>query len=108
MIGKLCANCKWEVSAIYDNTDKKYRCSDCGAILNEFGEEDFNCWRIPNVVKGDNIVLIKDIPFSNKLVLKKDEIFAVSDIGIRYGLPFIYVEELGHELQLQPRSYKKL
>lgn len=35
MTGNLCGNCKWEITAEFDEVDEIYRCSDCGSEINE-------------------------------------------------------------------------
>lgn len=35
IIGNLCANCKWEVVAEWDDIYEIYRCSDCGSEVCE-------------------------------------------------------------------------
>ncbi len=38
--GNLCTDCKWEVGAVYDKVDGIYRCSDCGAEIIDYDEEE--------------------------------------------------------------------
>lgn len=39
----LCANCKWEISAVYDESDEIYRCSDCGSEILGYETEANEC-----------------------------------------------------------------
>ncbi len=40
MVEHLCANCKWEVGANYDEVDGVYRCSDCGSEIEGYEVDD--------------------------------------------------------------------
>lgn len=65
-------------------------------------------WRIPHIEIGDNVRLLKDVSCLNGINLLEGSIHEVKDYGTRYGLPFIHVESLGHDIQLQPRTYEKV
>lgn len=38
MTKRLCTDCKWQISAVYDDVDGIYRCSDCGSEIVGFEE----------------------------------------------------------------------
>lgn len=63
-------------------------------------------WVVPDIKIGDTIEMLEDYTLQSGLVLERGRTFTVADVGTRYKMPFVYVEELGHELQLQPRTYK--
>lgn len=66
-------------------------------------------WKIPSVAIGDKVRMLEDVSLKNgELELKVGEEFSVTDVGTRYGLPFISPEGLTHEIQLSPRTYEKV
>lgn len=66
-------------------------------------------WKIPRLEKGDKIRLLQDIPIkSGTIILKEGSEFTVTDVGVRYRLPFISPEGITHEIQLQPKTYEKV
>lgn len=66
-------------------------------------------WKIPSVEIGDKVRLLEEVSLKNgKLELKTGDEFSVTDVGARYGLPFISPEGLTHEIQLNPRTYEKV
>lgn len=70
-------------------------------------------WTIPQIEKGDRVMLLKDLtvkvhnPDTPDRVFPKGTVLSVTDVGQRYRLPFVSPEGVGHEVQLQPRTYDK-
>lgn len=66
-------------------------------------------WTIPKLEVGNQVELIEDVQIKNNTItLEKGSIYKVTDVGTRYGLPFISPEGITHEIQLQPKTYQKV
>lgn len=54
---------------------------------------------------GQKVVLLKDVTYRGG-VLKEGSVHPVTDVGTRYGLPFITPEGFSQERQLQFGDYE--